>query len=420
MRVLIIIFGKLLIGILKLFGSSGSALPGLVVEKIYPRLLRRQLEQLDHGVVYVTGTNGKTSTTKALVHLVQKCGYRVLTNPHGSNMNRGIYSTLLKYSSLTGKLPYDVAIFELDEAFSAVLSKEFQPHYVLALNVMRDQLDRYGEIDKTAEYISQAVSSAQRGVVLNSDDDRVANMSTKAIKKYFGVDGHLRQLLPTDDELHDEESEFAHGQHKQSVTLADYRPGKAKFRFDKQEISVDLNVSGLHNAVNITAALAMANMVCKRIEPKSLVPMVSTIPPAFGRGETIEIDGKKITLALVKNPAGFRQSLLSYSKDTFDVLLFSINDKFADGRDVSWLWDVSFKDLPQYKKIYTSGTRAKDMSLRLSYDEHEVEYSEEELEIALDKLIEDTNKHSLVFCTYTSMLALRKLASKYVELEDIW
>lgn len=418
--------GKTVIAALKLFGKSGSALPGLLVEKLYPQLLRKQLEQIEHGVIVVTGTNGKTTTTKALVYLLEQSGYRVLTNPTGSNFTRGIYATLLNYSSWHGSIDYDIAVLELDEAFSRKFAHMYAPNYVLALNVMRDQLDRYGEIDTTAEMIGETISYAKQGVILNADDSRIATLAAKARVPvhYFSVDPKYRADMPTDDEMHikhPKKIKYKKHENPSAAILAIYEHGRASFRVDEGIYHTRLKIGGLHNAVNITAALATALVVAPEMQPQFIVPTIGDLPSAFGRGEIITVGETAITLALVKNPSGLRQSLRSYMHERFDTVVFAINDNFADGRDISWLWDVDYSTLDEKQHIVTGGVRAYDMALRLTYDELSVQKVAPDISELTSELVSDNKKQSvIIYCTYTAMLAIRKNLAKYTAVEDIW
>lgn len=425
MKLVVIVFGKFAIALLKLLGKSGSALPGLIVEKLYPKLLEKQLDQLEKGVIVVTGTNGKTTTTKALVYLLEQSGLRVLTNPTGSNFTRGVYATLLKYSSWTGQMNYDIAVLELDEAFSRRFAKRYNPNYVLALNVMRDQLDRYGEIDTTAQMIGETISYAKKGAILNADDKRIADLASKSQAEvfYFSIDPRYRSEVPTDDEMHIKHPKrIKHKKHglRSVAILAGYDHGHIAFQVDDGLFHTSTKIAGLHNALNITAALSTALVVAPQMEPQFLVPTIKDIPTAFGRGEVITAGNAAITLVLVKNPSGLRQSLRSYSHEKYDEMIFAINDDFADGRDVSWLWDVDFSSIRDKQHVTTSGVRGYDMALRLQYDDKPSETTEE-IDILVDRLVKSEQiSTTIVYCTYTAMLALRKSLARYTKVEDIW
>ncbi len=425
MKILIIVLGKIMMRGLRMTGRNGSALPGLLAERVYPSLLEKQLNQLDGGVIVVTGTNGKTTTTKSLVYLLEQCGFRVLSNPTGSNFTRGVYATLIKNSKVTGGLDYDVAVLELDEAYSRKFAAKYPPRLVLALNVMRDQLDRYGEIDKTAEFIGETISYSTDGAVLNHDDPRIRQLAqqTQAEVTYFGVSQELKEQLPTDDDLHGNvrkhHKKKSRQKTKNSVTLSDYKPGSVGFRIEGKLYRTQVQIAGIHNAFNLSAALATAMRVCPEMQPQYIVPTMKNIPAAFGRGEIVEVNGKRITLALVKNPSGFRQSLRSYDTSDYGSVAFVINDDFADGRDVSWLWDVDFTSVERENTKYVSGYRANDMALRLKYDEVHAT-SVEGINDLLAVILGDKSEQVLIYCTYTAMLELRGVLGKKTNVAGMW
>ena len=203
MDLLAVWLGKLTLMALRLLGRRGNALPGLVVEKTFPRFLARAMERLPEGVVVVTGTNGKTTTTKMVATLLAR-DYRVLTNDTGSNFVRGAITATVEHADRLGRLPYDVAVFELDEAWAVRFVALVPPRRVLLLNVMRDQLDRFGEIDSTARLLGAVAAAATGHVVLNRDDERVAALAdgTTAAVSYYGVAPELRAMFPNDEELY--------------------------------------------------------------------------------------------------------------------------------------------------------------------------------------------------------------------------
>ena len=194
--------GKLVKQVARLRGS-GSALPGLVVERMDRGYLRRTLEPLPGGVVLVSGTNGKTTTTKVVTELLQAVGYKVFTNRTGSNFSRGVISELLPLVNWRGRLDADIAVLELDEAWAVHFVRQVKPRMSLFLNVMRDQLDRFGEIDTAAEMLAKNAEAATEAVILNRDDPRVYRIRerTKAEAVYFGTTDELLALMPTDDTL---------------------------------------------------------------------------------------------------------------------------------------------------------------------------------------------------------------------------
>ena len=198
------LLGKSVAGTVRLRGrSGGQAMPGLVVETLVPGYLGVMLRQLPDGVVIITGTNGKTTTTKMVVELLRANGKRVLTNPTGSNLTRGIISSVSQQAKHSGKLPFDIAVFELDEAYARQFTDVIKPRYVLGLNASRDQLDRFGEVDKVAELIIDTMISATQGIVVNADDKRLSSAVSESDVPvvYFGVSSKLLKYFPRDDEL---------------------------------------------------------------------------------------------------------------------------------------------------------------------------------------------------------------------------
>lgn len=403
------LLGKLLSSVLRVLGSGGSALPGLFVEKIDHKFMDRKLRQLPEGVVVVSGTNGKTTTTKLVAAGLRAHGLRVLTNPTGSNFVRGVISLIVQKTTITGKLPYDVAVLELDEAYGAKFVKWHQPQAVLVLNVMRDQMDRFGEIDKTAKFLGDITAAARELVVLNGDDPRVSNLSHKSGTEavYFGIDSKLRQLFPQDDELHG--GRVQTNRPALSAKLLSFNKGSIKMEIDGVTYNHKLKVSGNHNALNTVAAALIIHQLGYNDDPLTLDALAKT-KPAFGRGEKLERGGRKIILQLVKNPSGFRHAIKLTDTLKPKAVLIAINDDYADGRDVSWLWDVDFRGLKDHQPVSTSGQRAKDMALRLKYDGIEAVESNDNLWRSLDNAIRQTPEGATlsVFCTYTAMLRLRE------------
>lgn len=409
--------GKTVRHLASLRGGSGQALPGLVVERLFPGYLAKMLAQLPDGIVIITGTNGKTTTTKMVVELLQANGKKVLTNPTGSNFTRGIISSLTQQARLSGRLPFDLGVFELDEAYARQFVLQVKPRWVLALNVMRDQLDRFGELDTAAKMIGATMHEAVEGIITNNDDARLTAMAEMILRNhtkkgiYFGVHKNLRRFFPVDDELHGTANNAPH--HARAVELEAFKDQKTTFRFAQSLHTTQLQLSGQHNFQNAAAALALVRQLLPKVPPQTLVAQLATVKPAFGRGELFTLkNGSTLQLILVKNPAGFRQSLASYPTDSHDVM-FAINDNYADGRDTSWLWDVPFDSLKNKTIALASGTRAADMALRLSYDNVRVAKIQPKLDVALRDFCAHTGD-KLIFTTYTAMLVLYKMLKKEV------
>jgi UDP-N-acetylmuramyl tripeptide synthase len=413
--VLAVWLGKLTLLALRLIGRRGNALPGLVVEKVFPGYLRRAMAGLAEGVVVVTGTNGKTTTTK-MVSAVLGEKYRVLTNDTGSNFVRGAITATIEHASWSGRLPYDVAVFELDEAWAVRFVERVAPRHCLLLNVMRDQLDRFGEIDTTARLLGKVAAATTGTVVLNRDDERVAALAglTGAAVSYYGVAPDLREHFPNDEELY---GGPVHVSALPATVELQELPSTAHpaatMLIAGQQHDVVLRAEGPHNAQNACGAAALG--LSLGLGADTVLAGLAKVAPAFGRGQSFTVDGRQVVLQLVKNPGGFRQTLRTLDTGTPDAVVIAINDDYADGRDVSWLWDVDFSALaPLPSRRSTAGTRAADMALRLRYDDVEVVEVEPDLEKAVRSAVSAVGADGrvVVFSTYTAMWALHSVLQR--------
>ncbi|OIN61530.1 Mur ligase family protein [Bifidobacterium longum] len=444
---------------------GGSALPGKAVEKIDPGFLTRTLGQLPLGVVLVSGTNGKTTTTRMVASMLSDLGLKVFTNPTGSNFVRGVVSALLTEVTLGGKLDADIAVLELDEAYAVHFVKQVKPRYALLLNVMRDQLDRFGEIDTTAKLLSHVAAATTGTVVLNREDPRIAALAAKApadtTVRYFGLADDLRHYFPSDDDMvttvsvegvagplpsvstplsplrgqlpSEREAAADTAELPADVTLTAVGDHKATFQMDGQDYATDVKLEGVYNLYNAAAALAVVRAVMQdnaaaskataaanacAVSADELIAAVSRVTPAFGRGEVIDVNGSPVELLLVKNPMGFRLSLASFDPANADTMI-AVNDEYADGRDMSWLWDVDFTSLRASGVAMVSGVRAWDMALRLGYDQVPVADTNTDLEQAVTAFVNanpSTRKH--IYCTYTAMLKTRAVLGRITEVRD--
>ncbi|MCL2780332.1 MAG: MurT ligase domain-containing protein [Actinomycetia bacterium] len=410
MRFLATALGKSVLAGLRLIGRHGNALPGLVVEKLFPRYLPRALATLPEGVVVVTGTNGKTTTTKMVATILSE-RYRVLTNDTGSNFVRGAITACVEHARWTGRLPYDIAVFELDEAWAVRFTDRVPPRRAVLLNVMRDQLDRFGEIDTTAALLGKVAAATTDAVVLNRDDPRIAELAaaTRATVSYFGVAPALRPSFPNDEELYggpqylsDQSAEV------ELIALPDAAEPRTTLRVAGREERIALRAGGPHNAQNAAAAAALA--LTAGLSAAEAVDGLRRSEPAFGRGQSFTVDGRPLILQLVKNPAGFRQTLRTLDGAAPAAIVIAINDDYADGRDVSWLWDVEFGPTlgGRAARLSTSGTRAADMAVRLRHDEVATHDVQPDLERAVREAVAAVapGEQVAVFSTYTAMWAL--------------
>ena len=426
-------------------GHGGSAFPGEVIERLDPGFLRRTLSQLPLGVVLVSGTNGKTTTTRMIASILSDLGLRVFTNPTGSNFTRGVVSALLPRVTVGGRLPADIAVLELDEAYAVRFVRQVRPRFALLLNVMRDQLDRFGEIDNTARLLGEVARATTGVVVLNREDSRIAALARLATPpvhvRYFGLDPSLRSLFPSDDEMHGSAT-FGDARRAATaefpaadVTLTRVGDQHAEFLIDGRRLAGDVKLSGAYNLFNAAAALTVVRAVTasmakdrRAVDPKAALPTapdgprllraLGRVTPAFGRGESIDYHGAPIDLVLVKNPMGFRLSLVSFDPRGRDTMI-AINDDYADGRDMSWLWDVDFTSLHAGGVAMVTGVRAWDMALRLGYDQVPIGQVNRGIASAVRAFAAaDPGRPKRIYCTYTAMLACRSALASLTPVAD--
>ena len=406
MEKLSILLGKTVQKVTRLRGNGGSALPGLVVERTNPNFIKHTLAKLPMGVVVVSGTNGKTTTTKIVSELLAKQGLKVFTNKTGSNFVRGVISEILADIKLSGKFDYDIAVLELDEAHAVKFCEVCDVDYSLILNVQRDQLDRFGEIDHTAELLQKLAAHTRKAAILNREDPRVSKIQA-AHPFYFGLSNELIKEFPSDDNLLESDKVSA-SKLPARVTLEKLKGQKASYQINHKNYSCELTLKGIYNAYNAAGALALCSIIMDDVDPAEFVEDLAEIASAFGRGESFKINNCEVEVLLVKNPSAFQLSITSFADNKHDYMI-AINDNIADGRDVSWLWNVDFSKLKHVEVV--SGIRATDMALRLKYDECDVDTVEEDLAKALDIFTKVSNKPKRIFVTYTAMLELRKLIS---------
>jgi len=406
--------------------GGGSALPGLFVERIDPKFITRTLARLPRGIVIVSGTNGKTTTTKMVVELLEGQGLTVFTNRTGSNFTRGVAAALLGEVDNRGRLPADIAVLELDEAHAVHFVRAIRPKYCLLLNVMRDQLDRFGEIDTTAKLLHTIAEQTTDGVVINRDDPRLGNEAfirdLQAPVKYYGVSPDLLKLFPSDDALRDATTPVATTTtpDPDDVRLESISANRAVIRYGNSQHEVTLKLKGMYNIQNAVGAIALTKLVMGDVlDNEKMLHSLENVTPAFGRGESIRIDGDECEIVLVKNPSGFRLSLASFDPAGYQTMI-AINDNYADGRDMSWLWDVDFDSLRTVGVAEVSGIRAYDMALRLQYANVEPSHVTTDLIVALSHFLQNSKgKPKRIYCTYTAMLAIRRELSKRTKVEVI-
>lgn len=439
MKYLGILAGRLAGAASRLTGRGATSLPGVVAEKIDPQIAAKLSRDLA-GIIVVTGTNGKTTTSRFIANVLREDGQTVIHNQAGSNLMRGIVSTLLKPHKKNAW-----GLFEVDEATMPEACRQLQPACIVVTNLFRDQLDRYGELRTSASHIAAGIAAAPGAtLVLNSDDPLVATLAPKsAIKKtfYFGIDdasvGH-RTLPHAADSVTSPSGELLEYQrvfvgHLGHYHAKDLHRPMPRIRathiqqhglrgcdvtavIDTKSIDISLPLPGLYNVYNALAALAAAKAL--ECDVRVAAQALTTTAAAFGRTEVVDVGNRKIFIGLIKNPTGANELLHTLATEPGKKhVLVAINDNFADGKDVSWLWDADFELLlPQLEHLSISGRRALNMALRMKYaglPEQSIE-TEPHLEAALQSALEATPAGETLYVlpTYTAMLDLRRILSK--------
>lgn len=378
--------------------GGGTALPGLVASIIEPASLARLAASLPHGSVIVTGTNGKTTTSRLIADALRLGGLVPIHNRTGSNMMRGMTAAAVAAASLRGTLPADIGVWEVDEATVPEALAAIKPRVIIINNLFRDQLDRYGEVNTVAAIWQQALGHLPEAstLVLNADDPRVAHLGAgvRCRVVYFGMNDARIALdgLPSAvDSIHClncayplvYEAVFSSHLGRYScahcglrrpaldvsaaaVTLAD-DGSTSTVESAQGRLRLELGLPGLYNAYNALAASAVCLALGLAIPV--IEESVRQFRAAFGRVERMSLGNKYLYLFLVKNPTGFNEVLRTVvSSDRRRHVLILINDLLADGTDVSWLWDVDFEAMAgKTAHVTVSGIRAHDLALRLRY-----------------------------------------------------
>jgi UDP-N-acetylmuramyl tripeptide synthase len=439
--------GKLLGATSRRLGrGGGTALPGVVAERIDPSLSRRLALQLGAGRAVVTGTNGKTTTARMLADVASAAGVAPVHNRSGSNLLRGITTTLLEAADGWGRIAGGrrrAGVFEVDEATLPQAARMLRPRAVVFTNLFRDQLDRYGEVDSILALWRQSLEQlpAAATLVLNADDPSVAGLADgfEGDVLLYGVDtagsdaggaehaADARWCHACGTEYVYAPLYFGHigrwrcpgcGRQRPEpqVRAVDLRPHERGTRVTIAAAGVsdtfDLPLEGLYNVYNATAAFAGAWALAL---PRSAIPgALASFSAAFGRQERVSVAGREVRILLCKNPAGTNQALSTLLAGSGPLhLLVALNDGVQDGRDVSWIWDVDFERLVgRTAAVVATGSRAADMAVRLKYAglAGALAVVRDE-EAALDRALRQTpiGGELIVLPTYTAMMALREM-----------
>jgi UDP-N-acetylmuramyl tripeptide synthase len=433
--------------------GGGTTLPGRVLLRLEPEAIARLGAGLDRGTTIVSATNGKTTTAGMIAGILAADGRHPVHNRAGSNMTWGVATALLEQRGQEG-------LFEVDEAWLPRVADQLDPSLIVLGNLFRDQLDRYGEMESLADEWAKTVAArtGRTRFVLNADDPLIADLgrdpegARREGVLYFGIEDPS-QALPELQHAFDakhcrrcghpyayERAFVGHLGHYSCPNCGAERPSpevaateielrgmegsRSRVRTPAGEIDLDLPLPGLYNVYNALAAIAAGLRL--GVAPERIAAALGDMRAAFGRVETIPVEGKPVSILLIKNPAGANEVLrtLRLESEAGELdLWIALNDRIADGRDVSWVWDADFELLADgARRVVCAGTRAPEMALRLKYagwDESRIEVVPE-IEASLDAAVRGAEGRLFALPTYTALLELRKLLADRGLAEEFW
>jgi lipid II isoglutaminyl synthase (glutamine-hydrolysing) len=433
--------------------GGGTSLPGKVLMRLDPGAIRALAARLPQGSVALSATNGKTTTAAMVAAILERRGTRLVHNRAGANMAGGIASTLLEAARGGHGIDGELGLFEVDEFWLPQLAEELRPRAVLLSNLFRDQLDRYGELETIADRWADVVAALPKTteLVLNADDPLVADLGRgRAHVTTFGVEDPamaLPQMQHAADSKHCRSCGHAYayeaiylghlgryrcpqcGQRRpdpdvvaEEVRLNGTRDAAFTLRIGAASATVALPLPGLYNVYNALGAAALCHALGVPFE--DVVAGLGAVEAAFGRAETIELDGRPLSILLIKNPAGANEVLRTLALEDGEIdLLAVLNDNVADGRDVSWVWDADFELLAgRVRRVVCAGTRAAELAVRLKYAGVDPERLAvvPELADALDAAHADGAGPLYALPTYTALLALRDLLARRGVAPEYW
>jgi UDP-N-acetylmuramyl tripeptide synthase len=435
--------------------GGGTTLPGRLLLRLAPDSISRLAAHLPGGSVVVSATNGKTTTAGMLAAALRATGRTPIHNRAGSNMSWGVATALLEQRG-------DEGLFEVDEAWLPRMAEELDPRLIVLGNLFRDQLDRYGELEHLADAWAELVAArtGRSEFVLNADDPLIADLgrdrdlAPRPGVTYFGIDDPA-QALPELQHAFDakhcrrcgapyayERAFVGHLGHYRCPSCGADRPlpdisateirlegmhgSRVSVHTPEDTIRIHLPLPGLYNVYNALAALTAA--IRAGVSLAAAARAIERMEAVFGRVETIPVAGKAVSILLIKNPAGANEVLRTLlleaaAGDDGLVLWIGLNDRIADGRDVSWIWDADFELLGErVRRVVCTGTRAADIAVRLKYagvDPAAIKV-EPSIERSLDAAVAEADGRLFALPTYTALLELRTLLSRRGLAKSYW
>jgi lipid II isoglutaminyl synthase (glutamine-hydrolysing) len=449
-------------------GGGATSAPGRVLMRLQPDAIRTLGSRLERGSALISATNGKTTTATMTAAILRRAGVRLVHNRAGANMAGGVATALLGAADSHGGIAGELGVFEVDELWLAAVAEELSPRAILLSNLFRDQLDRYGELERIAESWEEVLGARDTCPVLNADDPLVADLGREHPQTlYFGVEDDslaMAGMSHAADAKHCRRcgapyvfdavylGHLGHyhcdscGQRRPvpalvaaEVVLHGVRSLEFTLRSPAAEARVALGLPGLYNVYNALAAAALASALDVPLE--AIAAGLGDVRPAFGRAESITLsparsgngtpagsEPRELRILLVKNPAGANEVLrtLALEPGRHD-LLGVLNDNIADGRDVSWIWDADFELLAgRVRRVTCAGTRAPDLAVRMKYAgvDPDLIHVELDLAVALERAVasrpDDAGAPLYALPTYTAMLALRELLVSRGQASSSW
>ena len=437
---------KLTIFITKTLLKGGTTFPGKIALKLDKDILTKVA--LGYNVILVTGTNGKTTTTSMIYNILKEKGYSVITNNTGANLYPGIVTTFVDNYKFSDKNHEKFAVIEVDEANVKFITEKITPTVITVTNLFRDQLDRYGEVYTTLNKILEGVYNVPTSkLILNGDESLLGKLDIKNPVVFYGFKTNINENKTIDINADAKFCKFCKTPYKYNFVtynhLGDYYCTGCGYKRPEISYGVDeiidltsesstvkinnteifLSQSGVYNIYNALCAYSIAKEL--GVDDLTIKKSLESQSSSFGRQETINIEDKEVKIILVKNPAGYNQALdtLCLSKEPFSAA-FILNDNYADGRDVSWIWDVNFEHLNDVdlNEIYVSGLRSYDMAVRLKtagLDSSKFSITEE-YDALTERIKESKNKKVYILATYTAMINYRKHLHSKGYIKNLW
>ncbi len=443
---------KILRKLLRLMGKGGTNVPGTVALKLYPKILRR----LSRGVtvILVTGTNGKTTITRMIEQCLKETGKSYFTNKSGANMDTGITAEFVVNSDIFGKCKYDYALIECDELAFRLVSRYCAVHYVVVSNIFRDQLDRYGEITHTLTGIFDGISNVPEATVCLNADCSLSTSLKARIKNpviFYGLNCPLYACrvkevsdapycIHCGTEYKYDYITYGHlGKYKcescgysrpeplvsvDKIVASDADSTTVLMSVGNNEKEVKINLPGGYNVYNAAAAACVSYAM--GLDTEKVTAALASFECGFGRMEKFTVDGTDIRMILVKNPAGANQVLSFLLNGNGNVhFVVGLNDRYADGTDISWIWDADFEKLAAMGEkltgITVTGIRADELAMRFKYAGIPTEKIRviKDYKLLLKTVIQEKTP-VYIMPTYTAMLEIREIFSSEYNFSEFW